>query len=413
MSVDFFRALSLEEVKTKTEQYLLGNYGRPIERSFTFGQGEYLFDAEGKRYLDFHCGISVTNLGHSDADIVEAIRDQAERLIHTSNLCYNQEQALLAEALVNHSFPSRVFFCNSGTEATEAAFKLARSFGQQAREGATRIVTLENSFHGRSTAGISLTGQAKMRSGFGPLLEDVVHLPRNEGELLRHEFDDNGGSICAVMLELVQGEGGIYVLEREYVQLARRLCSEYKALLIIDEVQTGMGRTGRLWAYEHYDITPDAMTLAKSLGAGLPIGALLIGEAFTRYLGKGQHGSTFGGNHLAARVAFETLRIIIGRELVENAQGISEYMFRRLRAIRERFPMIRDVRGLGLHIGVELDRDGGGLVNAALQRGLVVNCTAGNVIRIMPPINISLERAAEGLDLFEQALADFQEQAAS
>ncbi|MBX7059699.1 MAG: aspartate aminotransferase family protein [Leptospirales bacterium] len=410
MSVDFFRALSFDEVKAKSDRFLLGNYGRPIARAFSFGQGEYLFDSEGKRYLDFHCGISVTNIGHSDADIVEAIRDQAERLIHSSNLCYSQEQALLAEALVGHSFPSRVFLCNSGTEANEAAFKLARSYGQQARGGATSIVSVENSFHGRTTAGMSMTGQSKIHGGFGPLLSDMVYLRRNDQDLLRKEFDENGSSICAVILELVQGEGGIHVLDREFVRLARELCSEYKALLIVDEIQTGMGRTGKLWGYEHYDIIPDVMSLAKALGSGLPIGALLIGEEFAPYLGKGQHGSTFGGNHLAARAALETLRIIVGRELLENAAGISEYLFRRLRLLRDRFSCIREVRGIGLHIGVELDREGGALVNACLERGLVVNCTAGNVIRIMPPLNLSLDRAAEGMDLFEQGLADFQAQ---
>ncbi len=409
MSVDFFRALSLDEIKAKTEKYLLGVYARPLKVAFHFGQGEYLYDAENRRYLDFHCGISVTNLGHSDADIVEAIRDQADRLIHTSNLAFNQEQALLAEAIINYSFPGRVFFTNSGTEASEAAFKLARSYGARARDGATRIVTLENSFHGRSTAGMSMTGQAKIQQGFGPLLNDMAYIPRNEIALLEREFDQNGESICAFFFEPVQGEGGIHVMSKEFVRAAYDLCREYNVIFICDEVQTGMGRTGKLWCYEHYGVVPDAMTLAKSLGSGLPIGALVIGEKYAEHLGPGQHGSTFGGNHLAARVAFETLKILVTRDILANVPALSEYIFGRLASLQDRFAFITEVRGLGLHIGVELDRPGALLVDLCLKHGLVVNCTAGNVIRIMPPLNISLERAAEGMDLFEAACAEFAE----
>lgn len=412
-SVDFFQSLSLDEIQKKTREYMLGTYGYPMDLAMSFGQGEYLYDTEGKQYIDFLCGISVTNLGHGDADIVEAIRDQAERLMHTSNLFYSQEAAMLAEALVNYSFPGKVFFTNSGTEASEAAFKFARSYGQRAKNGATAIITHENSFHGRSTAGMCMTGQDKIHSGFGKLLpeDDLIYLPRNDIDILEKALDDHGRNICAFALELVQGEGGIHVMDKEYVQAARDLCSENDVLLILDEVQTGIGRTGKLFAYEHYEITPDAMTLAKALGNGFPIGALIIADQYTEHLGPGQHGSTFGGNHLATRVAFETLKAIVTRDLLSNVVAQSEFFMRRLKVFEKQFACVTEVRGLGLHLGLELDRPGQPLANEARDRGLIVNCTAGTTIRIMPPLNVSLERASEGLDILEASLAAFQETA--
>lgn len=409
-SVDFFQGLSLDEIKEKTSEYVLGTYGYPLGVAMSFGQGEYLYDTEGKQYIDFLCGISVTNLGHGDADIVEAVRDQAERLMHTSNLFYNQEAALLAEALVNHSFPGKVFFTNSGTETSEAAFKLARSYGQQAKGGASVIITHENSFHGRSTAGMSMTGQEKIHSGFGDLLRpgDMVYLPRNDIDIFEKTVSENASNICAFAFELVQGEGGIHVLDKEYVQAAHQICAENDILFIADEVQTGIGRTGKLFAYEHYEIVPDAMALAKALGNGFPIGALVIANEYTPYLTAGQHGSTFGGNHLATRVAFETLKAIVTRELLNNVTAISEYALRRLRVFEKQYAFVKEVRGLGLHLGLELEHSGPELVTAAREKGLLVNCTAGHTIRIMPPLNISLERVAEGLDILEECLQGMQ-----
>lgn len=409
-NVDFFQSLSLDEIQKKTREYVLGTYAYPMGIAMSFGQGEYLYDTEGKQYIDFLCGISVTNLGHGDADVVEAIREQAERLVHTSNLFYNQEAALLAEALVNYTFPGKVFFTNSGTEASEAAFKLARSYGQQFKNGASGIITHENSFHGRSTAGMCMTGQEKIHNGFGDLLSagDLIYLPRNDIDILEKAIDDNGRDICAFMLELIQGEGGIHVMDKEYVQAAHELCKENEILFILDEVQTGIGRTGKLFAYEHYEIVPDAITLAKALGNGFPIGALIIANEFAHYLGAGQHGSTFGGNHLATRVAFESLKAIVTRDLLANVAAQSEYFIRRLKIFEKQFSCVTEVRGLGLHLGMELDRPGQDLVIEARDRGLLINCTAGQTIRVMPPLNISLERAAEGLDILEAALTAFQ-----
>ncbi len=408
-TADFFQTLSLEEIKEKSEKFLLGNYSHPMEIALSFGQGGYVYDTDGKQYIDFLCGISVTNLGHGEADVVEAIRDQAERLLHSSNLFFSAEQALLAEALIGHSFPGKVFFANSGTEANEAAFKLARSFGQEHKDGAGGFITFDHAFHGRTTAAMVLTPQEKVHGGFGPILKgDITYLPANDVDLLEREFENNGNNLCGVFIEFVQGEGGIHVMEQDFVNRLRELCDEYEVLFIADEIQTGLGRTGKLFAYEHYGIQPDVMTLAKALGNGLPIGAMIAAEKYAPFLGPGKHGSTFGGNHLTCRVAFETLKIIIGRELLNNVAAMSEYFFRRLKVWETQFPAVKDVRGMGLHIGVELDRPGLDFVRACRDKGLIINCTAGNVIRIMPPLNVGLELAAAGLDIMEGVLKELQ-----
>ena len=401
---DFNNPLPLELIKAKAQKYVLGTY-RPADVAFFFGQGEYLYDTNSKQYIDFLCGIAVTNLGHGEADIIEAIREQADRLLHTSNLYYNQEQALLAEAIVENSFPGKVFFCNSGTEANEAAFKLARRHGQE-KGDAVRILTLDGSFHGRTTAAMSMTGQEKVRQGFGPIIEHITHITPDDSDQLEKVIGEDGGGICALVMELVQGEGGVRPLDKDFVKSARELTDEHNILLIIDEIQTGFGRTAKLFAHEHYEIIPDAITMAKGMANGFPIGGMLVREPFVDLLGPGTHGSTFGGNHLAARIAYETLRVIMGRELLSSAEALSDFFFARLRAVQNTMPMIKEVRGLGLHIGVVLDRPAGPVVDLCLERGLIVNATADTVIRIMPPLTMSLERAAEGLDILEGVLAE-------
>ncbi|MCB1165879.1 MAG: aminotransferase class III-fold pyridoxal phosphate-dependent enzyme, partial [Leptospiraceae bacterium] len=342
---DFTKPLSFEEIQEKSDKYLMGTYRRaPV--AFYFGQGEYLYDSENNAYLDFLCGISVTNLGHGEADLIEAIRDQADRIIHTSNLFYNQEQALLGEALIEHSFPGKVFLCNSGTEANEAAFKLARRNGESL-SGDCVIISLENSFHGRTTGAMAMTGQEKIRKGFGPLIPGTVHIPANDIEALESAFDQYSGRVAGFIMELVQGEGGIRPMDKDFVVRARELTTANNALLILDEIQTGIGRTGKLFAYEHYGIRPDAMTLAKALGGGMPIGAMIVADDFTHLLEPGMHGTTFGGNHVVARVAYETLRIIVGRELLKNVEGLSDYFFRRLRLLEQSSNIVKDVRGIG------------------------------------------------------------------
>lgn len=403
---NFGEPLPFEEIREKTDRYILGTYKR-LPVAFYFGQGEYLYDTEQRRYLDFVSGIAVTSLGHCEADLIAALREQADRLWHTSNLYYNQEQALLAEALINHSFPGKAFFCNSGTEANEAAFKLARRYGNQKKGGAGTVLSLNNSFHGRTLAGMTLTGQAKIQKGFGSLVPGIEYIPPNDIEALEKILEEHASDIAALFLELVQGEGGVRPLEVEYVRAARELTREHDILLIVDEVQTGVGRTGRLFAYEHFDIEPDLLTLAKGLGGGFPIGALIVAERYCRHLEAGAHGSTFGGNHLASRIAFETLRIIIGREILQNVVAVSEYIFRRLNLTATALSVIREVRGLGLLIGIELERPGQVLVDACRERGLLINCCAENTIRLLPPLNISLEEASRAMDILEEELRTF------
>lgn len=401
MPEDFGKPLSLKEIQEKSDKYILGTYKRfPV--AFYFGQGDVLYDTDQKRYIDFVSGIAVNALGYGEADLVEAIRDQAERLMHTSNLYYNQEQALLAEALVEYSFPGKVFFSNSGTEANEAALKLARSYGVQQRSG-TDIVALNGGFHGRSSGSMSMTGQDKIRKGFGPLIPGIRFVDAGDFDAIEKEISDD--SVCAVVLELIQGENGVRPLSKEYVAAVRKWTAENGVMLILDEVQTGIGRTGKLFAFENYGIVPDAMTLAKGLGAGFPIGAMVVSDAYQSYLTAGQHGSTFGGNHLAARVAFETLRIIVGRELLDHVNAMSHYIFTRLEKMKQGSTRIKEIRGMGLHIGVELSEPCSGIVSSCMEKGLLINCTAEKTIRLVPPLTVSMETAEEAMNILESVLA--------
>ena len=285
----------MQNIFKQTEEYILDLVKRaPL--SFVRGEGSYLFDAQGRRYLDFLCGVAVNSLGHAHPEILAALIAQSKKLVHVSNLFHIEEQSQLAEALVQSSFSGKAFFFNSGTEANEAAFKLCRRYGQEHKQKASTILSLKNSFHGRSTASICLTGQEKIHSGFGPLLSDHTYIAPNDIAALTKEIEENGKKICAFFIELIQGEGGIHPLEKEYVRQIRKLCTQHKVLLVVDEVQTGLGRTGKLFCYEHYDILPDLMTLAKALGSGIPIGALIVGKSHTNYLQRGQHGTTMGGN---------------------------------------------------------------------------------------------------------------------
>ncbi|MBL0265027.1 MAG: aspartate aminotransferase family protein [Leptospiraceae bacterium] len=394
----------LSEVKERSAKYLIGNYA-PYDVVFKYGAGELLFDTNNKRYIDCLCGVAVTNLGHSDADIIDVVHKQADMLFHTSNWFYSEEASLLAESLIAHSFPGKVFFCNSGTEANEAAFKLVRKYAVSRDKHNPVMLSLKQSFHGRTIASMGMTGQEKIREGYGDLLPGFEYVEVNNEESLEEAFERNNGNIAGVILELVIGEGGIIPLTQSFVNLARKLTQENDALLIFDEIQTGMGRTGKLFACEHYGIIPDAMTLGKALGSGIPIGALIVSTPFAGVLGPGSHGSTFGGNHMATAVAYETLRILISREIVENVPALSEFAFTRLRLLKTKYPIIKDVRGLGLHIGVDFTIPSKSIAVECLKEGLIVNSTADTVIRIMPPLNIGIERLDEALQIFERVIA--------
>jgi predicted acetylornithine/succinylornithine family transaminase len=365
-------------------------------------------DADGKLYLDFLSGLAVNGLGHCHPAVVDAIKTQAETLIHVSNLYYNEPQVLLAKRLVENSFASKCFFCNSGAEANEAAIKLARKWGNTNGKGA-RIVTFRNSFHGRTLATITATGQEKFQKNFHPLIEGFRYASLNDLRSVKETIDSE---TCAFLLELVQAEGGVHVADPEFVRDLRNLCDERGLLLILDEVQTGMGRTGRLFAYEHYDLKPDIITLAKSLGAGFPIGAMLAGPKVCDVLEPGDHASTFGGNPLASAAANATLDIMTADGFFDNVRSLSELLFARLTRLAEKHDFIKEVRGLGLLIGVELDAPAKKLVDECLKKGLIVGTAGENVLRVLPPLIATQEEVQEALSIIESALEVFKHESA-
>jgi acetylornithine/N-succinyldiaminopimelate aminotransferase len=394
------------EIQNKTNKFILGNYTRN-EIAFEYGVGEYLFDTEGKQYIDFQSGIAVTNLGHSEADIIDALREQADKLFHTSNLFYSAEQADLAETLIVHSFPGKVFFCNSGTEANEAAMKLARKHAVQKGITDPVIISLKGSFHGRTSGSMSMTGQNKIREGFGELVPGFVFVKENSIEELEQAFSQWKGKIAGFIAEPILGEYGVLPIKEDFLKRARELTAENGCPMILDEIQTGIGRTGKLFCFQHYKFTPDIVTLAKGLGSGFPIGAVIIGEKFSNVLSPGSHGSTFGGNHLAARVAFETIRVLMTRDILTNIPALSDFFFKRLRIVQQKFPKhIKEIRGIGLHIGVELFSSSKPIVKKCLEYGLILNSTNETVIRIMPPLQISIERIDEAMTILEKVLGE-------
>jgi len=374
------------EIQENAARYLMNTYSRlplTIER----GQGCLVYDAEGREYLDCVAGIAVNILGHAHPDVVEAITRQARQLIHTSNLFYTQPQTQLAEQLVEHSFADKVFFCNSGTEANEAAIKLARRYATQIF-GAERveILTMLNSFHGRTLASLSATGQPALQEGFGPLVPGFRYVPFNDFETLEATLTPQ---TAAIMLEPIQAEGGVVVPDFDYLKKVRSLCNERQILLIFDEVQTGMGRTGTLFAYEHFGIQPDIMTLAKGLGGGIPIGACLATETVAAAFNPGTHASTFGGNPLACAAALKVMDLLLNGGKLEQSRSAGEYLAKTLTNLSQQFSCIREVRGMGLLQGLELSIEGKPLVLECLERRVLINCTMGRVLRFVPPLIIS------------------------
>ncbi|TGM11290.1 aspartate aminotransferase family protein [Leptospira selangorensis] len=396
-------ASDFQTTKELTDKYLLDLFNRyPV--AFRYGVNELLFDQNNKQYIDFLAGVAVTNLGHSDPDIIEAIRNQIDKLMHTSNWFYSEEASRLAELLILNTFPGKVFLCNSGTEAIEAAFKLARAYAEQKQIHDPIIISLQKSFHGRSVSGISLTGQKKLHTGFGKLLDGIEFVTPNNEEELVEAFERFAGRVVAFIAEPILGESGIIPLSHGYMNLVRELTLENEALLILDEIQTGFGRTGTMFAFETYGFSPDVMALAKGLGSGFPIGALVVAEKYEKVLAKGTHGTTYGGNHLAAAIAYETIRIIQTRDVLANVNSCSEIAFSRLNQMKQKNKIIKEIRGKGLHIGVELTVPSRPIAELCLEKGLIVNATGDTVIRIMPPLTISAQYLNEGLDILESVL---------
>ncbi len=355
----------------------------------TRGSGSTLWDENGKRYTDFVAGIAVCNLGHAHPKIVQALTEQARTLWHVSNLFYTVPQKDLAAWLTAHSFADRVFFCNSGAEANEAAIKLARKYFKEAGEGHRfRMISMEQSFHGRTMATLSATGQEKVRHGFDPLLEGFDFVPFNDVDAIRARI---GPATCAVLLEPIQGEGGVCCPAPEFLKQVRALCDEAGLLLIFDEIQTGMGRTGKLFAYEHFGVTPDIMTLAKALANGLPMGAMLAKEQVASAFNPGAHASTFGGTPIVSAAALEVCRVMEAEGIVERCRRTAAYFRSKLEWLKSRHESIAEVRGLGLLLGIRLTIDGDPLVLKCMEKGFLINCVQGNILRFVPPLVITEE----------------------
>jgi len=384
-------------------RYLANTYARfPVV--LVRGRGDRLWDSDGKEYLDFAAGIAVDVLGHCHPKVVEAIKAQAEALLHVSNLYHIEPQIRLAQALCEHSFADKVFFCNSGAEANEAAIKLARRYAK-VRWGPDRyeIVCMRDSFHGRTMATLTATGQEKHQRGFEPLLPGFKHIPFNDLRAAEQAIDSR---TCAVLVEPIQGEGGVRVPDDDYLPGLRQLCSDRDVLLMLDEVQTGMGRTGRLFAYEHWGIEPDVMTLAKALGGGLPIGAMLAKEEVASAFVPGSHASTFGGSPFITAAALAALTAIIEERLPQRAAKIGAYFLGRLRELVQRYPYAKEARGKGLILALELAVPAKPIVDRCLQLGLLILTAGDQILRFVPPLIIGEAEVDEALSILDQALAE-------
>ncbi len=401
--------VSAARIRRDEAKHLMNTYRRPPV-VFTHGKGCYLFDSKGKKYLDFLGGIAVNALGHSHTRLVRVIRREAANGVHFSNLFHNPYQGPLARKLAKWSGLDRVFFSNSGSEAVEGALKLARIYAHKHASGGlpprTRFLALENSFHGRTFGALSITATAKYREPFEPLVPGVEFVRFNDVEDLEAKFEPNaGGGVCALVIEPMQGEGGIYPVSEEFWQRARDLTQAHQAALIADEIQSGLGRTGRRFAYQKFEARPDIVTVAKPLAGGLPLGAFIASEEFASALSPGLHGSTFGGGPLICAAALEFLTTVEEEKLIENVRARGAELRAGLEKLAAKFDFIREVRGEGLMLGVELTVDGAPYVEGALRNGLIINCTHEHTLRLLPPFIIRAQEVKEFLGKLETVLA--------
>ena len=369
------------------------------------GDGVYVYDTHGKKYLDYLGGIAVNVLGHAYPPLVKAVADQAGKMIHCSNLYYTQTQADAAAKLVKLSGLGKVFFGNSGAEANEGAIKLARKYAHQQDPEKSRIITALHSFHGRTIATLTATGQPHYHEGFGPLPGGFDYVPFNDIAALEKLMSDK---TAAVMLEPIQGEGGVHVPDMDYLKKVRALCDKYQALLIFDEIQCGMGRSGKFFAYEQFGVQPDIVTLAKGLAGGVPIGAFIATDEAAAAFHAGDHGSTFGGNPLACAAANVVLDTIMEKHLLDNVNEVGGYLKGQLEKLQQKYPkLITEVRGMGLILGMQLTRPGREIVNDCLEYGLIINCTAGDVLRFVPPLIITRAHVDELCSVLDKVLAKY------
>lgn len=394
--------MNTQEIINLTGKYIANTYSRfPI--ALVKGKGCRVWDADGKEYLDFVAGLAVCNLGHCHPKVVKAIQEQAERLIHISNLYYIEPQAQFAELLCKNSFAQKAFFCNSGAEANEAAIKLTRRYFKEKGENKFQIITMEKSFHGRTMATLAATGQKKFQAGFEPLLEKFIYVPFNDVDAVAKAITPD---TAAIMLEPIQGEGGVNIPSDNYLKELKALCKEKGMLLIFDEVQVGMGRTGKLFAYEHYDVTPDIMTLAKGLAGGVAIGAMLATDEVVKSFVPGTHASTFGGNPLATAAGIAALKAVLEEGMLENCRKVGKYLFEKVSRLQKEFPFIKEVRGKGLIIGMELTIPGAKIVKTCMEKGLLINCTSDTILRFIPPLVVTEKDVDEMMKIFEGVLKE-------
>lgn len=388
-----------DKVVAMYDKYIMNTYKRVpfcLERA----KGGKVWSIEGREYLDFFPGWAVSGIGHCHPLVTSAIAKQAKKLIHVSNNYYSQLQGLLAKKIIEESFQGKVFFANSGAEANEGAVKLARLYGHD--KGRYEIITMIKSFHGRTLGMISATGQDKVKKGFEPLIEGFVHIPFNDIEALKEAVNER---TVAVMFEPIQCEGGINIADKEYMQAVRKFCDEKDIVMILDEVQTGMGRTGAMFCYQLYGIVPDIMTLAKSLGGGVPIGACVAREKFGDVLAPGTHASTFGGSPLVSAAGLAVFEAIKKEKLLQNTKRMGTYLAKKLGGLKKKYHFIKDIRSVGLVIGVELSIKGEDVYKKCLQEGLLINCTQDTVLRIMPPMTVTKSEIDKAVSILDKVLS--------
>ena len=390
-----------KEIMALADENIMNTYKRfPIV--LVKGSGIKVWDVNGKEYLDFVAGIAVCNLGHSHPQVIATVKEQLENLTHVSNLYYTEPQAQLARLLVENSFADKVFFCNSGAEANEAAIKLARKYAHE-NMGPDKfeLITMKDSFHGRTMATITATGQEKFQFGFTPLLEGFTYVPFNDLQALEARISNK---TCGIMLEPIQGEGGVNIPDDNYLVSVREICDRHGILLIVDEVQTGMGRTGGLFAYEHSGIKPDIMTLAKALGNGFPIGAMLATNKIAKAFIPGNHASTFGGSPLAMAAANATVKTMLQEGILEHCRKMGDYFLLQLKKLQQKHKIIKEVRGMGLMLAAQLNIESGDIVNECLQKGLLINSAGSKTLRFVPPLIITTQDVDQAIKVLDEVM---------
>ncbi|HLB75394.1 MAG TPA: aspartate aminotransferase family protein [Sedimentisphaerales bacterium] len=390
--------MTTQETIELFDKYVIANYGR-LARVIVRGEGCYLYDAEGNKILDMFPGWAVSGLGHCHPKVVAALRKQAGELLHIDNTFYSEPQGQLAKLLSERAFGGKCFFCNSGAEANEAAMKLARLYTAKEKY---KFITAEGSFHGRTFATVTATAQPKYHEGFMPLLPGFVYIPFNDVPALESAFSDE---VAAVMVEPIQGEGGINVASEEFLGAIRELCDQKGAVMILDEVQTGIGRTGKWFGYQHFDVEPDIITMAKALGGGVAIGAMMAKPELAAVLTPGKHASTFGGNCLACAAGIAVIEAIEEDGLLQNAKELGEYAMGKLRQLKDKHSIIESVRGIGMMIGVQLTGPGAAIVDKCLEKGLRINCTHETVLRFMPPMIATKEQIDKAIEILDGVLS--------